>query len=108
MRSIPELSDHELELRIDRTWRNHYRYVEEQNRRNLIKRYGSDEPGLDTYAVDLSLTVPVTVRARNAEEAEVLVIDEIYLMSDDRSIITFCDCPDIVVDDLELMDTSDE
>lgn len=104
-RSLTELSDRELEKASDRTWRKHYEVVKEQQRRRLIQRYGTENPELNTYTVDLRIDhAPLTVKSRSAEEARIIAEGETYLMTDACDQVHFDDMPDYRVHDVELIE----
>ena len=70
MKKLCELSDRELLKASDRAWVKFYQYREEMSRRELIERYGVDNPELNTYAVWATVEGSFDVKARSEEEAE--------------------------------------
>jgi hypothetical protein len=101
---LTELTDRELERVYDRTWRRHYEVTKEKSRRNMIERYGAENPELDTYSVELAIDYgSVTVKAKNPEEAKQIARDEIYCMTDNYDQIDFDEGPGFVADSVELV-----
>ena len=101
-KALIELTDRDFDRAYDRTWRKHFEYVEERNRRQLIERYGADNPELNVYTVELSIDCgTVTVKAKNPEEAEQIARDEIYFTTDNSHQIEFDDGPGFAVESVE-------
>jgi hypothetical protein len=69
-KELSELSDRELKRAADRAWRKFYQYREEMSRRELVERYGADNPELNTYVVWAKVEGSFDVKARSEEEAE--------------------------------------
>ena|ERR1700730_11103307 len=100
-RRLLTLSDRELEHAVDRSWREHSTYVEEQNRRRRIERYGTSEPDLKSYDVLASIgSIAVSVKAQSEEDAEEIVRDALYLGYENREQIVFDDCNGVEIDDV--------
>jgi hypothetical protein len=99
-RELTALSDRELETAYERAWKRYYKAVREQNRRRMIERYGSENPELDEYLVELSLecTFSMTVKARSIDEAEQIARDDCYINTENYDQIDFWDSPSWVAD----------
>jgi len=96
------LSDRQLELAVDRTWRKHSSYVEEHNRRRRLERYGTSEPDLRSYNVLASIgSIAVTVKAQSEEDAEEIVRDALYVGYENRDQIVIDDWNGVDVDNVE-------
>jgi hypothetical protein len=100
-RRLSTLSDSELKHAVDRSWREHSTYVEEQNRRRRIERYGTSEPDLKSYDVLASIgSIAVSVKAQSEEDAEEIVLDALYLGYENRDQIVFDDWNGVEIDNV--------
>jgi hypothetical protein len=72
-KQLSELSERELEKAADRAWQNFYKYREEMSRRELIERYGADNPELNTYVVWATVEGSFDVKARSEKEAAEII-----------------------------------
>jgi len=102
--SPTELTDDELEAAYDRTWKRHYEVVKEKERRRMVERYGTDNPVLNEYLVEISVECgSLTVKAKTSEEAAETASNEIYLMTEANSQIEFNDMLEIAVTEVDLI-----
>jgi hypothetical protein len=100
-RPLSTLSDSELKHAVDRTWRKHSAYVDEQNRRRRIERYGTSAPDLKSYDVLASIgSIAVSVKAQSEEDAEEIVRDALYLGYENRDQIVFDDWNGVEIDNV--------
>jgi hypothetical protein len=96
------LSDSELKHAVNRTWHKHSTYVEEQNRRRRIERYGTSEPDLKSYKVVASIgSFVLTVKAQSEEDAEEIVGDALYVGHENRDQILIDIWNSVEVDNIE-------
>lgn len=86
MKTLSELSNRELDKAADRVWRRYYTYLEEQNRRRNVEAYGTDQPELSDYTVDITCQASVYVKAISPHEAAGLVRRNMVLFSDNPQI----------------------
>jgi hypothetical protein len=87
---LSELTHLELQRACDRTWANHYKHRKEQHRREMVERYGCEQPELNSYLVNVSLhDADLIVRARSEEEAEEIAETEIWINYESRQIEMF-------------------
>jgi transcriptional regulator of NAD metabolism len=101
-RPLSMLSDGELKHAVDRSWRKHSDYVEEQNRRRRIERYGTLEPDLRSYHVVASIgSIALIVKAQSEEDVEEIVRDALYVGYQNRDQIVIDDWNGVEVDNVE-------
>jgi hypothetical protein len=70
IKQLPELSDDELEDTLALISNHYFAYLDEQNRRQRIARYGAAKPEFHTYSMRVTLhDLYLTVKANSQDDA---------------------------------------
>jgi hypothetical protein len=104
-KALSELTHLELQCACDEAWANHYKHREEQHRREMVERYGCEQPELNSYLVNVSVSLhdfDLIVRARSEEEAEEIAETKIWVSYESRQIEMFAQPPSIIVNEIGL------
>jgi hypothetical protein len=112
-KQLSELSKRELDKAADRAWEKFHQYRKEMSRRELIDRYGCDDPELNTYSVWATIEGCFDVKARSEEEAEEILNKPesggygVWLDYGNVTQIEQVDGPNITIDSVEEAEIED-
>jgi hypothetical protein len=110
---LSELSKRELEKAASRACQKFHKYREEMSRRELIERYGADNPELNTYPVWVTVEGAFDVKARSEEEAAEIIEEPeslcygVWLDYGNVAQIEQVDGPIITIDSVEEVELED-
>src|SRR5205823_3102738 len=100
-KTLAEMTDHELDMAMNKAVDTHYEITKEQHRRTLIEEYGAENPELTAYSVEISVSVPLTILARDEADA-VRIAQTVWLIDDRGEQITYDDAVAVTIEDIEL------
>jgi hypothetical protein len=103
---LTELTFYDLRKQTNRLAKKTYDLNRETARRFLVERYGTETPELKTYQSYVTLSVPLTVYAKDEADAKELINDHVYIEIGHPAAMWIASIPGTLIelDDMQTLD----
>lgn len=99
-RKLADMTTLELANAESRAYQRYFEIQKERQRRTFTAEYRGDNPELSVYQVDISVSVPMTIRARDEADAE-RIAKEVWIVDDRPTQIEYDDTVAVTIENIE-------